>query len=190
MTLTGDIHNRPDEILENLIADSPLTAQLKEMKILKKTGCTIKALSSLQTPYKGNVLAIGDTAAFVEVEVQGALMSGFHAAFAVRDELGDGTGFINYTYWWRKAFEFNSPDYLKVAQGYALVPTYTDNELDYLFALIENQTLQGTYSQYLTPKLIWDAILSHSDQLKQEAPALYQKIQNLNQLTLSDALSK
>lgn len=190
VTVTGDNRVKPDEILENVIADSPLTNQMQDIKILKKVGCTTKAFSSLKTPYKGNILAIGDTAAFVEVEVQGALMCGFHAAFAIRDELKDGTGFDNYTSWWKRTFEFNSPDYLKVSQGYALVPTYTDDEIDYLFSLIEDQTLQGTYSQYLTPKLIWDAILSHSAKLQTEAPAIYQKIQNMNKLTLADSLSK
>lgn len=73
---------------------------------------------------------------------------------------------------------------------YSLVPTYTDEELDYLFGLIEDQTLLDTYSQYLTPKLIWDAILSHSEKLQAEAPDIYPKIQNLNQLTLADALGK
>lgn len=190
VTITGDSKTKPGTILEKVVKDSPISDQLKGMEIIGRAGCYIKARSTLKTPYIGNILAIGDTAAFVEVEVQGALMCGFHAAFAIRDELKDGSGFANYTNWWAQAFEFNSPDYLKVSQGYALVPTYTDDELDYLFGLIENETLFGTYSQYLTPKLIWDAILTHGEKIQAEAPEVYQKILNLNQMSLSDALGK
>lgn len=190
MTLTGDSRLRPTTIFENLKNDSPLTSQLKDAKLLKKSGCTCKALSSLKTPYKGNVIAIGDTAAFVEVEVQGAFMCGYHAAYAVKDELQGIPGFEKYTEWWKNAFEFNSDEYLKVSQGYALVPTYSDDELDYLFGLIEDQVLEGTYSQYRTPKLIWDAILEHTERIQAEAPAIYSKMQKMNEMSLTDSLGK
>lgn len=190
MTLTGDQKLRPTTIFENLMKDSPLTPQLKEARILKKSGCTCKAFSSLKTPYKGNVLAIGDTAAFVEVEVQGAFMCGYHAAYAILDELRGNSGFETYTNWWQNAFEFNSDEYLRVSQGYALVPTYTDDELDYLFGLIEDQVLEGTYSQYRTPKLIWDAILAHTERIQTEAPAIYSKIQRMYEMNLTNSLSK
>ena len=121
-----------------------------------------KSFLITKAPYSGNIITISDSAAFVEVEVQGGLMCGYHAAHAIIDELQGKNGFENYTSWWKDAFEFNSDEYLLVSQGYALVPTYTDGELDYLFGLVEEKTLEGTYSQYKTPKLIWDAILSHT----------------------------
>ena len=68
--------------------------------------------------------------------------------------------------------------------GYALSPTYSDDELDYLFALTEDQVLKGTYSQYLSPKLMWDAILRHRDRIKKERPGIYAKIQKNRELTL------
>lgn len=189
MTLTGDKNIRPADTFEKLNADSPLTEQLKQAKILKKSGCTVKGFASLQNPYKQNVIAIGDTAAFVEVEVQGAFMCGYRAANAVAQELKGRPGFEEYTKWWKEAFEFNGEDHLRVSQGYALVPTYTDDELDYLFALTEGKCLEGTYSQYKTPKLIWDEILSHQQRIEKEAPQIYEKIKNINQLTLSSSLS-
>ncbi len=190
MTISGDIGLKPASVYENLLIDSPLKEQLKDAKIVNKQGCPVKAFSSLKTPYKGNVLTIGDTAAFVEVEVQGALMCGYHAAYSVVDEIKGIRGFENYTKWWRDAFEFNSEDYLRVSQGYALVPIYTDDEIDYLFSLIENERLEGTYSQYKTPQLIWDAILANREQIETEAPQIYAKITKMNQISLSDSFSK
>ncbi len=190
MTLTGDKNIKPTDVFAKLNADSPLTNQLKDAKLIKTSGCSVKGYASMQTPYKQNVIAIGDSAAFVEVEVQGALMCGYRAALAVIDELAGKAGFEEYTKWWRDSFEFNGADHLRVSQGYALVPTYTDDELDYLFGLTEGTCLEGTYSQYKTPKLIWDEILTHEQQIKAEQPQIYDKIKNINKLTLSDSFSK
>lgn len=184
-TLTGDATLYPKNIYKELVASSPLAKQLGDAKIVHTQGCSVKAYSSLKVPYKQNVLVIGDTAAFVEVEVQGGLTCGYQAARAVYDELHQLPGFEEYTKWWQKSFEFNDDGYLQVSQGYALIPTYTDDELDYLFALIENEVLEGTYSQYKTPKLIWGAIRKHSEKIKAERPEIYAKMEKMNEMTLS-----
>lgn len=189
LTISGSANAKPDSIYENVINNSPLKKNFENARLIDKQGCAVKAFSSLKTPYSGNVLVIGDSAAFVEVEVQGGLMCGYYAAKAIYDELQGNNGFENYTNWWKRAFEFNSDKYLLVSQGYALVPTYTDYELDYLFSLIEDQVLEGTYSQYKTPKLIWDAILLHKDKIESEKPAIYEKIKKMNTMTLTDTFN-
>ncbi len=185
LTLSGNLNIRPKTIFENVITNSPLKKQFANATVLDTHGCAVKAFMSLKKPYTDNVLSIGDSAAFVEVEVQGALMCGYYAAKAINSELDGKKGFENYTDWWNESFEFNSEDYLKVSQGYALVPTYTDDELDYLFSLVEGKTLEGTYSQYKTPKLIWDSILQNKDIIQSERPEIFSKILNMNQLTLA-----
>ena len=138
----------------------------------------------MPVPYRGNALAIGDAAAFIEVETQGALMCGFRAGNAAGKELAGEPGFAEYTKWWQTSFEFNSDEYLQVAQGYALVPTYTDDELDYLFALTEDQILPGTISQYASPKMMWDSMLRHREKIVRERPELAEKIKRNQELTL------
>ena len=165
-----------------------LAPYLKNARIVKATGCGLRACSSMMQPWRGNALAIGDAAAFVEVETQGALMCGFYAATAVFMELNGQPGFAQYAQWWQRAFEFNGPDALRVAQGYALVPAYSDDELDYLFGLVEVEILPGSYSQYHTPKYMWDAILAHREQLFSERPELLLKIESSRQRTLNDTL--
>ena len=165
-----------------------LAPYLKNARIIKATGCGLKACSSMLQPGKGNALAIGDAAAFVEVETQGALMCGFYAATAVFMELDGQPGFAQYTQWWQRAFEFNGPDALRVAQGYALVPAYSDDELDYLFGLVEAELLPGSYSQYHTPKYMWDAILAHTARIASERPELLHKIKSSMHLTINDTL--
>lgn len=183
----GSRLNPPGKIFADCIARSPLAPLFKDAKVIGRRGCSAKAYTSLKVPHRGNVLIIGDAAAYVEIEVQGALMTGFRAGKAVAKELQSGDGFREYTEWWQHSFEFNTDKYLQVAQGFALVPVYTDDELDYLFSLIEDEELEGTYSQYKSPRIMWDAILRHEDEIAVSRPDLHQKIKN-KKLTLRDVL--
>ncbi|MBN2031357.1 NAD(P)/FAD-dependent oxidoreductase [bacterium] len=183
----GSKNDPPKTIFNNVKTKSPLAYMFEQTTIVDVLACSVKAYTSLNVPYRGNSLVIGDAAAYVEVEVQGALMCGYRAGTAVARELAGEKGFEEYTRWWSRSFEFNSDKYLRVAQGFALVPTYTDAELDYLFTLIEDEVLEGTYNQYKSPKLIWDAILKHESVIAREQPELYVKIKT-KKLTLSDVM--
>jgi flavin-dependent dehydrogenase len=187
LIIMGNQKQRPEQVFRNVTTKGALSPLFEKAKVRNKLGCSVKAYTSMRVPYKDNVLVIGDAAGYVEVEIQGGLMCGYRAGNAVCQELSGESGFENYTNWWQTSFEFNSDDYLRVAQGFALVPTYTDDDLDYLFALIEDEVLEGTYNQYKSPKLMWDAILKHRDQIAQERPELYKKIES-KKLTLSDVV--
>ena len=76
---------------------------------------------------------------------------------------------------------------LRVAVGFALVPKYTDEVVDYLFGLVEGERLEGTYNQYRSPEIMWDAIMNHSDKIKSERSELFEKITG-SQSCLSDML--
>lgn len=185
LIIMGNQKRRPEQVFQNVTTKGVLSPMFEKAKVVKKLGCSVKAYTSIKVPYQDNILVVGDAAGYVEVEIQGGLMCGYRAGNAVCRELAGENGFENYTDWWQTSFEFNSDDYLRVAQGFALVPTYSDDELDYLFALIEDEVLEGTYNQYKSPKLMWDAILKHRDQIAQERPDLYEKIES-KKLTLSD----
>lgn len=187
ITISGDKNNKPVKIYENVLNDSPLSGILKQGTVIDRFACAVKAYMPLKDPCIKNTIVIGDAAAFVEVETQGAFLCGHHAAAAVNKELDGEDGFSTYRSWWQKSFEFNGDDYMRVAQGYALVPTYNDDELDYLFALAENEKMQGTYSQYKTPKLIWNGIRKHTEKIKKEMPVIYEKMQKMNLVSLKDS---
>jgi flavin-dependent dehydrogenase len=186
LVVMGSAQLRPEQIFKDFTTRGPCARMYEQSRVVDKTGCTVKAYPSLMTPHKGNCLAIGDAAAYVEVEVQGGLMCGYHAAGAVADELEDRGGFSRYTQWWQKSFEFNSEQALRVAQGYALVPTYEDEEIDYLFGLVEDRVLDGAYGQYKAPRLMWDAIFEHRDRIARERPGLHEKINSISNITLAD----
>jgi flavin-dependent dehydrogenase len=178
----------PEQVYHDVITKGILAPRFEKARVVDRVGCAVMGFTSSKVPYRGNTLAIGDAAAYVEVEVQGGLMCGFHAAHAVRQELEGQDGFKEYTRWWQESFEFNSDEYLRVAQGYALVPTYTDAELDYLFALTEDQLLEGTGSQYKSPKLMWDSMLRHREKIAKEKPETYAKIKKNQEISITGTL--
>ncbi len=172
---------------ESFTKKSRLSNIFENASIVRKTGCSIKVFTSLKKPYKGNAIALGDAASYVEVETQGAMMCGYRGAKAVMDEFEGKNGFGDYEKWWMSEFEFNSDKFLRVAQGYALIPTYTDDEIDYLFSLAEDRIFPGTFSQYKTPELIWGAFLEKKDKIKSERPDLFKKIEKLDEMSLKDS---
>jgi flavin-dependent dehydrogenase len=184
---TGNKVYPPPEIFKNVTTAGTLAPAFKNAQLVKQVGCTIKTYSPLSVPWRGNTLLVGDAAAYVEVETQGALMCGYHAANAVAKELNDESGFDEYTHWWQSSFEFLGDDFMRVAQGFVLVPTYEDEELDYLFGLVEGERLEGTYNQYKSPRVMWDAILAHTEQIQSERPEIFKKI-NGSRACLSDML--
>jgi len=184
---TGNKKYSPPDIFKNITQKGDLSWAFKDAKLVKQVGCTLKTFSAMPVPWQGNVIVIGDAAAFVEVETQGAIMCGYKAAHAAAKELSTEKGFDEYTKWWQESFEFNSTDVMRVAQGFALVPKYTDEELDYLFGLVEGERLEGTYNQYRSPEVMWNAIMNHSDKIKSERSELFEKITG-SQSCLSDML--
>lgn len=187
ITITGTKEIRPDILFEKFIKSSPLSSHFTHAYIIEKRGCSVKSYDSILKPYDKNVLVIGDSAAHIEVIVQGAIMCGFHAGNAVYDELNDKNGFIKYATWWKNTFDFNrtTPEnFLKLYGALNMMPKYTDDELDYIFSLAENDRICGNFSQFEVPKNVWKAILKHKDRIKKEMPDLFSKIEPITKLHL------
>ena len=185
VVVLGNSGQTPSEVLEYFIKKSPAAWMFEDAKVQEKHCCSTKAFSPLEKPYSGNCLMIGDSAAFVETQAQGALTCGFWAADAVVKELGGKNGFEQYAGKWLKSFEFNNADTVHVATGYSLIPYYNDKEVEYLLSLLDNVALDGIWSQYRTPKIIWAAILQDTEKIKKEQPVIWEKIQKQQSGALS-----
>jgi len=187
--IIGSPRDPAEKTFEFFTTKSPLADRFTNAKVEAKHCCSVKAFTPIKRPYQGNGLIIGDGAAFVEVQAQGALSCGFRAAEAVAKELEGKKGFEQYTKWWLDTFEFNSEGMMRVQQGYALIPTYTDEEVDYLFSLCEGVTLEGSWSQYKSPKMIWETILRDPEKIKRERPTLLEKIRTVRANTLQESIN-
>ena len=90
-------------------------------------------------PHLGNILFVGDSAAYGECLYQSAVMAGYKGAECVIRELDDGTGFDEYTNWWADHFNWvREPKAMADYTKRVLFPRFfTVEELDYLFDLSE-----------------------------------------------------
>jgi digeranylgeranylglycerophospholipid reductase len=59
--------------------------------------------------------------------------------------------------------------------------------MSYDVAVIEDETLEGTFNQYKSPRLMWGAFLRHKERIAHERPELHRKILTWK-LSLSDVL--
>lgn len=185
VTVTGMKGIYPKDLFQKLITESPLKENFAGAKIIGHTACSVKSFVSINEPCKGNVIVIGDSAAHIETIVQGALMCGFHAGNAMVKELNGEDGYTQYTNWWNKAFDFNRVDGLQFVQFYGTLgikARFTDDEIDYLFKLLEGKMLCGNFSQFEVPKNLWNALLTYEEIIKDEKPEIYEKIKPIKEL--------
>ncbi|NTV38172.1 MAG: hypothetical protein HGA82_03190, partial [Anaerolineales bacterium] len=143
LIVIGTEKQKPLELFEYFTKKSPVAWKFADAKVETMHSCTTKAFAPMKTPYRGNCLMIGDAAAFVEVQAQGALNCGFWAADAVAKEIDGKPGFAEYGKTWLETFEFNDDGMMQVTTGYALIPYYTDEEVVYLFSLMDDIVLNA-----------------------------------------------
>ena len=187
--LIGHPRQMPWDLFEYFSKKSPVAYMFENAKIEQTHSCMTKAYAPMKKPYKGNVLAIGDAAAFVETQMQGSINCGLWAADAVAKELDGKPGFEEYTQTWLKTFEFNDDGMMQVQTGYALIPYYTDEEVEYLFSLLDGVTMPGSWSQYASPRMMWGEIHKKDDRIQQERPEIWVKMSKQQGKTLSDSMT-
>ena len=97
----------------------------------------------MATPYTGNILFAGDTAAWAECLYQCATMSGYKAAEYTIMELNGQKGFEEYTKWWGDHFEWiKEPKKMADYGKRIFLPRFfTVEELDFLFDLAEKNPI-------------------------------------------------
>jgi digeranylgeranylglycerophospholipid reductase len=188
LVLLGTPHQSPWEMYEYFTTKSPVAWMFDDAKIEREHTCLVKAFTPMKQPYRGNVLMIGDSAAFVEVQAQGALNCGYWAADALAKELEGKPGFEEYTKTWLERLEFNGDGMKQVTTGYGIVPYYSDEEIIYIFSLLDGVRMPGNYSQYASPRLLWGEIHKHDERIQKERPEVWDKMLKQGQRTFKDNL--
>ncbi len=160
----------------------------KNMKIVDVRAATLNFYTPLINPIEGNVVVVGDSAAFIETYVQGAMMYGFQAGNAIVKYLSTGSGLEDYADAWKESFEYNDPEEIKRAsQGFGL-HVLKDHDIDYLFGLTRGDDIRGYVNEFSDPITTRTALLSHLDQIKKERPELGAVLEKFSQVSVDDAL--
>ncbi len=156
--------------LDGFLKEGPFREWFTKAKIVQKAACVLNFYTCILNPVEGNIVVVGDAAAFIETYCQSAMMYGYRAARAALKVLETGEGFDEYTDFWRKSFEYCWPGEIeKTLQAFGL-RQLSDEELDYIFSLTDKETYPGYVSENTFPNVMKNAIMSHIDQIRKERP--------------------
>ena len=152
----------------------------KNAKKLRSFSAVCNCYTPITEPYKERVLLTGDVGSTQELEITGAMVSGWKAGQAVstaiqEENLGlEVTGTSQYIKWWKDTYinYYNHEIYMKgMARSYMLG---TEEATNYFFGLI-NETLPAIWNPYSSPTgEIMKRILPI---IQQERPDILQKLQ-------------
>ncbi len=130
-------------IIEHFTKKGPFSHWFKNAKIIDTSGAVVEMLTPMITPYRGNILFVGDSAAFAECLYQSATMAGYMGAVCTEMELHGKKGFEEYDQFWGKHFEWvKNPKRMADYTKRVLFPRFfTVKELDFLFELSEKNPI-------------------------------------------------
>ena len=178
----------PSAELEHFITKGRFAPWFRKAEIVSRRAATLNFYTPLAYPVEGNVLVVGDAAAFIETYVQGALQYGFLAAEAIMGHLEAGAGFGSYAAAWADSFEYNDPEHIKKAtQGFGL-HVLKDEDLDYLFGLTRGDDVRGFVNEFSDPDTVRNALLRHIERIRSERPELASTFEKFGQVSVHDAL--
>jgi hypothetical protein len=141
-------------ILNRVMKDSPFAPWFKGSHVLDRLGCTMSLRPAIREPARGRVICCGDSAAFAETAIKGALGCGYQAARASKAALEGGDGNRQYNAFWQQAFYFHSRQYLSFSKEiYPVARVLSDDEVDMLYRWIRDHNLAGLPGDMLSDNL-------------------------------------
>jgi flavin-dependent dehydrogenase len=155
-------------VLDRVLKDSPFAPWFKASKVIDRLGCTMSLRPGIWEPARGRVICCGDSAAFAETAIKGALGCGYKAALASKTAIEGGDGNRQYNAFWQQAFYFHSKQYLGFNKvTYPVARVLADGEVDMLYQWLYVNNLCG---------LPGDVLLDNLDRLRKELPGIAEKI--------------
>jgi flavin-dependent dehydrogenase len=167
-----------DSIVNRLLSTGRYASWFRKARKVETVCFAENVYTPIAEPYRDNCLLVGDAAWCQEIEITGAILSGFRAASAVTVALADGKinreGVEGYLQWWKKSVYglYDHRDYLR---PFTMPLMMTKEEISYLFSLFP--VLPSTLHAYKAVELLGAGIQSIIPRIAQERPELLGKIQ-------------
>lgn len=128
--------------MEYFLTESIISSWFKKAYPVKKMATTVEIFTPLLEPYEGHFLIVGESAGCAETQVHGAMLCGFWAADAVYEELSGRNGFSSYQKKWVESFHWCREEWRHaLVKNSILYPYFSDEELDYLFSLVDSRVV-------------------------------------------------
>ncbi len=155
-------------ILNRVMTASPFASWFRSSQVIDRLGCTMSLRPAIWEPAGGRIICCGDSAAFAETSIKGALGCGYKAAGASKTALEGGDGNGEYNRFWQQAFYFHSRQYLGFSkETYPVARVLADDEVDTLYGWLRDNNLHG---------LPGDVLSDNLNRLREELPAIAGKI--------------
>lgn len=148
--------------------------------------------STIEKPYKDNVLLVGDVIWCQEAENFGALLSGGMAARAVVDAVKNNNpteeGIKSYLKWWDSVF-YNNPNHKRdqIMANYLLGFVLNNEEISYLFSKL-NVTLRATMHPYTLLGDLGEALGPVAPEIQKEKPQVLAGLGRMQQESPAEIL--
>ncbi|MCX5896166.1 MAG: FAD-dependent monooxygenase [Proteobacteria bacterium] len=168
------------ELIEYFTQKGPFSSWFKHAEIIDKSGAVVDMMTPMVTPYVGNVLFVGDSAAFAECLYQSATMAGYMSAVYTEEELKGKKGFDGYTQWWGDHFEWvRNPKRMADYTKRVLFPRFFSvKELDFLFELSEKNPIVVDEAE-ATPYDFTKVVMEQFIAMPEVPDALKQRMQQI-----------
>ena len=159
-------------------------AWFKNAKQVRALSRTCSCWDPIESPFKDNVLAIGDVASTQEIENTGAMMCGWHAGQAVAESIREEqlglpvTGINSYLEWWKKTYVegYSHEAYMKNwVLGFVL---NKGEDMSYVFGLVKDE-LPANFNPYSAPKMMGRKLGELGPIIARERPDIVQKMGKL-----------
>jgi len=183
--------NNLEAPLQAFMKDGNYASWFKKAKVVQKRGCVMSMRVALPYPRVENTILVGDAPCWTEVEVQSAIQYGYRAGKGVLDELKGDPGLDEYTDYWKNTYEYLEPGRTERANWGYVIYVLDDDDLDYLFKLMDNKILKGYY-EWKVMDYVRQVLEAELPRIAKERPSLVPKIKNLlppHQLSLRKFVS-
>lgn len=155
-------------VLTAFTTASPFSGIFAGAKVVARQACNMDLRPAIREAARGNVILVGDNAAFAEVAIKGAMGCGYMAAVSSKESIEGRDGNASYNHYWQHAFNVFSPQYNRRASGVRSIPeALTDAETDSLVGWFEDHGVTGLPN---------DAIIDHREKLEQDLPEISAKL--------------
>jgi len=155
------------DILNQFLTDSAFSHWFEGARIVGKQACNMDLRRPVRDAARGNVICVGDNAAYAETAIKGALGCGYKAAEATVFALDGKDGNGHYNEYWTHAFNFFSPQYSKRSRRLPTIPSaLNDEQTDILYRWLKDNEIYGPPA---------DVLPDNRDRLVDELPEIFAK---------------
>jgi digeranylgeranylglycerophospholipid reductase len=155
----------------------------KKARKLKALSAVLSWYSPIVEAYRDRVLIAGDVGAQLELENQGAMISGWRAGQAIstavqEKNLGlETTGISQYVNWWKEAYA-NFYAFENGMRAFALSLILTKEDMEYFYGYIK-ETMPALWAPSGTEqgKAVGQATAKATSNIERDRPDIFQKLQ-------------